>query len=123
MGDVFYYRADILAAKGLNPQPGSYAEFLSLCKELSDSKNNVWALADANDTAGVGAVGGVGQAQAVQAGGVELGFQGADGHPLAVADHQVEPPDRGDGAPALLVELGNPGQLVHGSSPVREGSC
>jgi putative aldouronate transport system substrate-binding protein len=57
MGDVFYYRADILAAKGLNPQPASYAEFVSLCKELNDPKHNVWALADANDTAGSGAVG------------------------------------------------------------------
>lgn len=57
MGDVFYYRADILAAKGLNPQPASYAEFVSLCKELTDAKTNVWALADANDTAGEGAVG------------------------------------------------------------------
>lgn len=57
MGDVFYYRADILAAKGLNPQPASYAEFASLCKELTDTKKNMWALADANDTAGVGAVG------------------------------------------------------------------
>jgi putative aldouronate transport system substrate-binding protein len=53
MGDVFYYRADILAAKGLNPQPASYAEFASLCRELSDPAHNVWALADANDTAGV----------------------------------------------------------------------
>jgi putative aldouronate transport system substrate-binding protein len=57
MGDVFFYRADVLAAKGLNPQPASYAEFAALCKELTDSKKNVWALADANDTAGEGAVG------------------------------------------------------------------
>jgi len=57
MGDVFYYRADVLDAKGLNPQPASYAEFVALCKELSEPKRNVWALADANDTAGVGAVG------------------------------------------------------------------
>lgn len=55
MGDVFYYRADILAAKGLNPQPASYAEFASLCKELTDPKKNVWALADPNDGGGVGA--------------------------------------------------------------------
>jgi putative aldouronate transport system substrate-binding protein len=50
MGDVFYYRADILAAKGLNPQPASYAEFVTLCKELTDSKKNVWALSSANNS-------------------------------------------------------------------------
>lgn len=64
MGDVFYYRADILAAKGLNPQPASYAEFASLCKELTDTKHNVWALADANDGSGGG--GAVGTLQFIQ---------------------------------------------------------
>jgi putative aldouronate transport system substrate-binding protein len=57
MGDVFFYRADLIAKKGLNPQPASYAEFVALVKEMTDAKNNVWALADANDTAGEGAVG------------------------------------------------------------------
>lgn len=48
MGDVFYYRADILARKGLNPRPASYAEFAALCRELADSKHNVWALTAAD---------------------------------------------------------------------------
>ncbi|MGH3169672.1 MAG: extracellular solute-binding protein, partial [Trebonia sp.] len=64
MGDVFYYRADILAAKGLNPRPASYAEFASLCKALSDPKHNVWALSDPNDGGGVG--GAVGTLQFIQ---------------------------------------------------------
>jgi putative aldouronate transport system substrate-binding protein len=64
MGDVFFYRADILAAKGLNPQPASYAEFASLCKELTDPKKNVWALADPNNGGGVGAA--VGTLQFIQ---------------------------------------------------------
>jgi putative aldouronate transport system substrate-binding protein len=64
MGDVFYYRADILAAKGLNPQPASYAEFVSLCKELTDTKKNVWALSNANNAAA--SSGGVGGLQFIQ---------------------------------------------------------
>jgi putative aldouronate transport system substrate-binding protein len=64
MGDVFYYRADILAAKGLNPQPASYAEFTALCKELTDPRHNVWALADANNASGAG--GAVGTLQFIQ---------------------------------------------------------
>lgn len=64
MGDVFYYRADIIAAKGLNPQPASYAEFVTLCKELTDSKHNVWALSNANNSAAN--AGGVGTLQFIQ---------------------------------------------------------
>ena len=48
MGDVFYYRADILARKGLDPRPASYADFAALCRELTDSKHNVWALTAAD---------------------------------------------------------------------------
>lgn len=47
MGNVFYYREDIVSKMGLNPQPGSYAEFVTLCKELTDTKHNVWALTNA----------------------------------------------------------------------------
>jgi putative aldouronate transport system substrate-binding protein len=64
MGDVFYYRADILAAKGLNPQPASYAEFVTLCKELTDTRKNVWALSNANNSAAN--AGGVGTLQFIQ---------------------------------------------------------
>jgi putative aldouronate transport system substrate-binding protein len=64
MGDVFFYRADILAAKGLNPKPASYNEFVTLCKELTDSRNNVWALSNANNTAAN--AGGVGTLQLIQ---------------------------------------------------------
>jgi putative aldouronate transport system substrate-binding protein len=64
MGDVFYYRADVLDAKGLNPQPASYAEFASLCKELTDPKKNVWALTDPNNGGGVAAA--VGTLQFIQ---------------------------------------------------------
>ena len=41
-------------------------------------------MAQLGPVAGVGAVGGVGQGEAVEEGGVEAGLQGADGHPLAV---------------------------------------
>jgi len=52
MGSVFYLRADLVAAKGLNPQPGSYAEFEQLCKELTDAKHNVWAITTPNEPPG-----------------------------------------------------------------------
>lgn len=52
MGAVMYIRADLAAKKGVNPQPGSYAEFAALCKELTDTKHNVWALSEPNETPG-----------------------------------------------------------------------
>lgn len=64
MGDVLYYRADILAARGLSPRPASYAEFVSLCRELTDAKHNVWALSTANNSAAN--AGGVGGLQFIQ---------------------------------------------------------
>lgn len=37
------YRADLLAAKGIvDPAPTSFEEFLALCVELSDVRNNKW---------------------------------------------------------------------------------
>lgn len=48
MGGVFYYRADIVADRGLDPNPSSYAEFEQLCKGLNDTRHNKWALANAD---------------------------------------------------------------------------
>lgn len=48
MGGPMYYRADILSAKGIDPNPSSYAEFAKLCKELTDTRHNTWALSNAD---------------------------------------------------------------------------
>jgi putative aldouronate transport system substrate-binding protein len=50
MGNVMYYRADILTAKGLDPNPTSFADFKQLCAALTDTAHNKWALANADDT-------------------------------------------------------------------------
>lgn len=44
LGQTFLLRADILAAKGLNPAPASFADFKQLCLALTDPRNNQWAL-------------------------------------------------------------------------------
>lgn len=48
MGGVIYYRADLFAAKGLSPEMSSYADFEALLKALTDTKNNVWAMSNAD---------------------------------------------------------------------------
>jgi putative aldouronate transport system substrate-binding protein len=47
MGSVMFRRDDIIAARSLNPDPKSFAEFRQLCQDLTDAKNNRWALASA----------------------------------------------------------------------------
>lgn len=50
MGAVFYVRSDIAGAKGLDINPGSFADFKKLCGELTDSRHNRWALANPTGT-------------------------------------------------------------------------
>jgi putative aldouronate transport system substrate-binding protein len=47
MGGMLYRRDDLIKPKGVNPNPTSFAEFTSLCKELTDLRHNKWALASA----------------------------------------------------------------------------
>jgi putative aldouronate transport system substrate-binding protein len=48
LGQTFFRRDDILAAKGLNPDPASFAEFRKLCQDLTDTRRNQWALSSAD---------------------------------------------------------------------------
>ncbi len=48
LGQTFFRRDDIIAAKGLNPDPTSFAEFAKLCQDLTDPKKNQWALSNAD---------------------------------------------------------------------------
>ena len=48
LGQTFLRRDDIIAAKGLNPDPTSFAEFSKLCQDLTDTKKNQWALTNAD---------------------------------------------------------------------------
>jgi putative aldouronate transport system substrate-binding protein len=48
MGGVTYRRDDMIAAKGLDPDPASYADFQKLCADLTDTRHNRWALANAD---------------------------------------------------------------------------
>ncbi len=41
---VLFRRDDLLAAKGLTGEPGSFAEFVDQCREVTDPRNGVWAL-------------------------------------------------------------------------------
>jgi putative aldouronate transport system substrate-binding protein len=47
MGNMLFVRGDLASAKGVNPNPTSFAEFTELCKELTDLRHNKWALASA----------------------------------------------------------------------------
>lgn len=47
MGGVLLRRDDLINAKGLNPDPASFAEFETLCKDLTELRSNIWALSDA----------------------------------------------------------------------------
>lgn len=44
VGPIMLYRKDVLAKKGLSGQPKSFAEFLDLCRELTEPKHNKWAI-------------------------------------------------------------------------------
>jgi putative aldouronate transport system substrate-binding protein len=48
LGQTFFRRDDIIAAKGLNPDPASFAEFQALVKGLTDTRRNQWALSNAD---------------------------------------------------------------------------
>lgn len=48
MGALTYLRSDLAAARGVDPNPGSYADFEKLCAGLTDTRHNRWALADAD---------------------------------------------------------------------------
>ncbi len=48
MGAVTYRRDDLIAARGLDPDPASYADFQKLCADLTDTRHNRWALANAD---------------------------------------------------------------------------
>ncbi len=48
LGQTFFRRDDIIAAKGLNPDPTSFAEFQALCQGLTDTRHNQWALTNAD---------------------------------------------------------------------------
>jgi putative aldouronate transport system substrate-binding protein len=46
-GASMYFRKDILARLGLDPEPGSYAEFLKLLTDVTDERSSRWAFANA----------------------------------------------------------------------------
>ncbi|MBM7786241.1 extracellular solute-binding protein [Tenggerimyces flavus] len=48
VGPLMYYRADLLAEKGLNGNPNSFEEFRTLCRELTDERSNKWACVSPN---------------------------------------------------------------------------
>lgn len=48
VGPLMYYRADLLAQKGLNGNPESFEEFRTLCRELTDERSNKWACVSPN---------------------------------------------------------------------------
>lgn len=41
---VLFRRDDLLKARGITGEPGSFAEFADLCREVTDARNGVWAL-------------------------------------------------------------------------------
>lgn len=41
---VLFRRDDLLRARGITGEPGSFAEFADLCREVTDTRNSVWAL-------------------------------------------------------------------------------
>jgi putative aldouronate transport system substrate-binding protein len=52
VGGITFYRADVLSAKGLDPEPASYTDFVKLCKAVTDQRKNTWALANAGTALG-----------------------------------------------------------------------
>lgn len=43
VGTIFFSRADLIRARGLNEAPASYAEFAALAQGMTDAKSNRWA--------------------------------------------------------------------------------
>lgn len=41
---VLFRRDDLLAARGIAQEPGSFADFADLCREVTDARSGVWAL-------------------------------------------------------------------------------
>jgi putative aldouronate transport system substrate-binding protein len=41
---IMYRRDDLLARKGVDGNPKSFADFMQLCKQVTDTRNNVWAV-------------------------------------------------------------------------------
>jgi putative aldouronate transport system substrate-binding protein len=48
LGQTFFRRDDLIAARGLNPDPASFADFSQLCRGLTDARHNRWALSNAD---------------------------------------------------------------------------
>lgn len=46
-GALLFRRDDILRQRGLNPNPASFADFRTLCRQVTDERANRWALAEA----------------------------------------------------------------------------
>ncbi|HEX3812173.1 MAG TPA: extracellular solute-binding protein [Mycobacteriales bacterium] len=46
IGNALFVRTDIIKARGLDPDPKSFADFRTLCKGLIDKKKNRWAAAN-----------------------------------------------------------------------------
>ncbi|HKT00169.1 MAG TPA: hypothetical protein VJT31_11615, partial [Rugosimonospora sp.] len=48
LGQTLFRRDDILAARGLNPDPASFADLRKLSQDLTDTKHNQWAWSNAD---------------------------------------------------------------------------
>jgi putative aldouronate transport system substrate-binding protein len=48
LGTTFFRRDDLIAAKGLDPDPKSFADFQKLCAGLTDTRSNTWAITAAD---------------------------------------------------------------------------
>jgi putative aldouronate transport system substrate-binding protein len=47
IGTIMFSRLDLIKARSLNPEPGSYADFVEVAKGLTDAKANKWAFGSA----------------------------------------------------------------------------
>lgn len=51
-GNATFTRNDLIEKRGLDPQPKSFDDFRTLCKELTDDKNSQWALGGPHEILG-----------------------------------------------------------------------
>ncbi|GAB3762210.1 extracellular solute-binding protein [Microlunatus parietis] len=51
-GGAMYYRRDLFEQLQVDPEPASYAEFVELCKAVTDPKQSRWAMANAGNARG-----------------------------------------------------------------------